>query len=175
LDRLRFFDRRDRQWGTLGLLILLLVGLRWLGVGGSSEVGGLTQVIDGDSLRVGGDEVRLEGIDAPEGRQTCLRGQVSWPCGKEARAALERLVRQGTVTCRSSARDQHGRLLGTCRAGETEINATLVAQGWAVASGRGVNAPYLREQRSAEEKKLGIWQGTFTWPREWRREHGIGR
>ena len=34
------------------------------------EVSGWSRVIDGDSLQVAGREVRLVGIDAPEGRQT---------------------------------------------------------------------------------------------------------
>ncbi|MCB1484044.1 MAG: thermonuclease family protein, partial [Hyphomicrobiaceae bacterium] len=49
-----------------------------------ADVRGAARVIDGDSLYVGQNEVRLKGIDAPEGRQTCLRDGRDWDCGNAA-------------------------------------------------------------------------------------------
>jgi endonuclease YncB( thermonuclease family) len=51
------------------------------------------QVIDGDSLRNGNEQIRLVGIDAPELRQTCrdLQGR-EWSCGRAAKARLAELV-----------------------------------------------------------------------------------
>lgn len=46
---------------------------------------GPAEIIDGDTIRVGGDTVRLEGIDAPENRQECedAAGR-AYPCGASA-------------------------------------------------------------------------------------------
>ncbi len=57
-----------------------------------ARVSGLARPIDGDSLWVGGNEVRLKGIDAPEGRQTCRRSGAIWGCGEAARSALVGLI-----------------------------------------------------------------------------------
>lgn len=60
------------------------------------EVSGWARPIDGDSLWVGSYEVRLEGIDAPEGRQACRRNGATWSCGDAARDALSRMIGRET-------------------------------------------------------------------------------
>ena len=58
--------------------------------GGTVE--GQPRLVDGDSFFLNGTEVRMVGIDAPEGRQTCERQGRSWPCGEEARKHLAGLL-----------------------------------------------------------------------------------
>lgn len=130
---------------------------------------GAAKLVDGDSLFVGGKEVRLKGIDAPEGRQTCTRAGKSWPCGEEARRQLSRLIAGQRVICNSTETDQHGRLLGVCTAGGKELNREMVREGFAMSYGR-----YEAEQREAKAAGRGLWSGEFQPPREWRRDHGIG-
>lgn len=162
--------RGSAKW--IGLL-LILIGLIFNFLWPRPEVGdieGYANVIDGDSLRIGGREVRLQGIDAPEGRQTCSRSGQKWACGKEARRVLQRLIGGQRVICEGLDVDQHERLLALCRAGDTDLNREMVAQGFAVAYGRFKN-----EERSAESSRKGLWSGEFTRPRQWRREQNIGQ
>ena len=63
-------------------------------------VSGTATAIDGDSLSVSGVTIRLFGIDAPEGKQTCDRNGQAWPCGEAAAGQLRSLVEGQTVTCR---------------------------------------------------------------------------
>lgn len=134
-----------------------------------ADVRGAARVIDGDSLYVGGDEVRLKGIDAPEGRQTCLRDGRDWDCGNAARDALRRLISKDVVVCRGVERDKHGRVLAYCTAGGRDLNAGMVFQGMAVAYGG-----YNREEAEARANKRGLWSSQFETPRDWRHERGIG-
>jgi endonuclease YncB( thermonuclease family) len=138
------------------------------------DVSGRATAIDGDSLRLGSQELRMRGIDAPEGRQDCQRNGQSWPCGREAASALRRLVEAGPITCRIERQDQHNRGLAVCRRGEIDLNAAMVSEGWAVAFDRGADALYKREEQQARRERRGIWQGEFTPPQEWRRQNGIG-
>lgn len=133
------------------------------------QISGAARAIDGDSLFVGRDEVRMKGIDAPEGKQSCTKDGRSWDCGNAARDELRRLIGNDVVQCRVLERDKHGRLLSTCSAGGRDLNAGMVASGMAVAYGG-----YLREQGDAKAKRRGLWGSEFQQPREWRHERGIG-
>jgi endonuclease YncB( thermonuclease family) len=133
------------------------------------QISGAARPIDGDSLYVGRDEVRMKGIDAPEGRQSCTREGQAWDCGNAARDELRRLIGQDMVQCTVIERDKHSRLLASCSAGGRDLNAGMVASGMAVAYGG-----YLREQGEAKAKRRGLWGSDFQQPREWRHERGIG-
>lgn len=135
----------------------------------ADEIRGAARPIDGDSLTVGREEVRLKGIDAPEGRQSCTRDGASWDCGNASRDELRRLIGKDVVVCRTVERDKHGRALGYCSAGGRDLNAGMVSSGLAVAYGG-----YLREQGEAKARRRGLWAGEFEQPRDWRHERGIG-
>lgn len=130
------------------------------------RVTGAGRAVDGDSLFVGRDEVRLKGIDAPEGRQTCTRAQTSWACGEASRDELRRLIGRDVVECRVADRDIHRRLLAYCTAGGRDLNGGMVASGMAVAYGG-----YLRQEGEAKMTKKGLWSSQFKRPRAWRDEH----
>jgi endonuclease YncB( thermonuclease family) len=130
------------------------------------DVTGVAEAIDGDSLRVGGVEVRLIGIDAPEFAQTCIVGGRESPCGREARSHLRRLAGGGLVTCVGAERDRYGRMLGRCRVRGIDINAAMVRDGYAVAFGA-----HHAEEAEAKAAYRGLWAGTFERPQDWRRTH----
>lgn len=135
---------------------------------------GNVDVIDGDSFRRGKDEIRLNGIDAPEYRQTCrdAAGR-DWDCGKEAARALRNLVAGRTVECTGLDADRYGRLVSRCTVGDLVINAEMVRLGWAIAYTRHATL-YLREEEEARHEKRGIWRGTFDLPEDWREIHRSG-
>lgn len=176
ISQWRSLLRRNR-WAATALLIVVL--LQWLQQHSARDqaspvpaggVSGQPRLVDGDSFHLGGEEVRLVGIDAPEGRQSCTRNAVSWPCGEESRRTLARLVGGKPVSCRTNERDQHGRLLAVCSVDGRDLNREMVASGMALAYGN-----YEREEASARSAKRGLWSGEFERPRDWRRQHGRGR
>src|SRR5512147_1517926 len=65
----------------------------------AEAITGRAKVVDGDSLEIGSDRVRLFGIDAPEGRQDCRRNGQVWRCGDDAAAQLRKLVQGATLRC----------------------------------------------------------------------------
>jgi endonuclease YncB( thermonuclease family) len=136
----------------------------------SGAVEGYPKLVDGDSFRMNGTEVRMVGIDAPEGKQMCQRSGRDWPCGEEARRKLTSLIGGRQISCRSQEIDQHGRLLGTCFVGTRNLNSEMVAAGYAVSFG----ARYKREEEDARNAKAGVWSGQFQRPQEWRRDNGMG-
>ncbi|HEV7319111.1 MAG TPA: thermonuclease family protein [Ensifer sp.] len=133
----------------------------------TGEARGIAMVSDGDSLRMDGRRVRIEGIDAPELGQTCQRDGITWECGRQARDRLKALTSAGNVRCRFHGRDRYGRDLGACEAGGRDIGREMVLSGFAVSYGR-----YEAEEAKAEREKRGIWAGAFVVPQEWRRTNG---
>ncbi|MGX7927749.1 thermonuclease family protein [Tsuneonella sp. HG094] len=111
--------------------------------------------------------VRLFGIDAPEGQQTCTRDGAAWSCGEEAARQLGSLIAGQQVVCRGRGNDDYGRTIAVCQASGLELNRTMVQQGWAVAF-RNYSAAYIADEERAKASKLGIWNSTFTMPVEWR-------
>ena len=130
-------------------------------------------VIDGDSLRIGGREVRLAGIDAPEYRQTCTDAAgAAWPCGQEARTALERIVRGGELTCETAVEDRYGRALSRCKVGAEDVATLLARQGWADGAGDRRFEEPKASIAEAKAAKRGIWRGAHQHPAEWRKAQG---
>lgn len=128
---------------------------------------GVARVADGDSLSLGGERIRLWGIDAPELSQTCRRQGQDYPCGRLARDALRRLTEGRQISCEGWQRDRYQRLLADCSASGVDLSASQVAAGWAVAYGG-----YLLEEARARNAGLGLWQGEFERPSDWRALHG---
>ena len=121
-------------------------------------VSGAARVIDGDTIEVSGQRIRLEGIDAPETAQHCQRaGGGVWPCGRMATEALEALVRTADVVCHRHGNDRYGRMLGVCFANGLDINAMLVRRGHAWAFVR-YSRTYVGVEAEARRQRAGIWQ-----------------
>ncbi len=75
---------------------------------------GTASVIDGDTIGVHGQRIRLHGIDAPESRQLCRLDGKPWPCGKDAANALADKIARRPVTCEDLGRDRYKRIIGRC-------------------------------------------------------------
>jgi len=136
-----------------------------------AEVAGVASVIDGDTIEIHGQRIRLHGIDAPESRQTCedATGRL-YRCGQRAALALSGKIGRSPVNCRQRGVDRYGRIVAVCfKAGE-DLNAWMVRQGWAVAYTR-YSTDYVDDQAVAKAQGRGIWQGEFTSPEAWRRAH----
>ena len=101
---------------------------------------GPARVIDGDTLDVGGVRIRLHGIDAPESEQICRAGGKRWSCGREAARALAGRIGGRPVGCQERDRDRYGRVVAACSASGVDLNAWMVAEGWAFAYRRYSNA-----------------------------------
>jgi endonuclease YncB( thermonuclease family) len=134
----------------------------------TADVTGKARVIDGDTIEVGGERVRLHGIDAPEAKQTCTAGGREWACGRDATFALAYEVGNHWVTCRGDQRDRYGRLIAVCYVGPHDLGERMVRGGWALAY-RRYSMDYVDDEGAARQARTGMWRGEFVPPWEWRR------
>lgn len=156
----------------------MLVGLLAVSAAvADSSIVGRASVIDGDTIEIKGERIRLHGVDAPESWQKCQDGDgATYRCGREAAAALDRfLTASRPARCNVVERDRYGRLVGVCfRADGTEVNRWLVANGFAVDWARYSSGAYASEQIKARGRAAGIWRGPFRLPCEARAERAKG-
>ena len=152
------------KWSKLVAALLLLVPSVAV-----ADITGKPRVIDGDTIEIAGERIRLHGIDAPESKQTCIDGDgKKWRCGQDATFALANLIGNHWITCKGDERDRYGRLIAVCYAGPYDLNAMIVQRGWALAY-RRYSMDYVDEEADAKVHKEGLWRGEFVPPWEWRR------
>ena len=134
-----------------------------------ATISGRAKVIDGDSLEVAGERIRLFGIDAPEAHQQSgdARGQ-PYPCGRAATRALVGLA-GARVSCTLVSHDRYERDVATCTASGRDLSDAMVRAGHALDYARHSGGRYADAEKEARAARRGIWAGTFEEPESWRR------
>lgn len=174
--RFRRRARFPREW-TLLILVGTALGLARSDLnaetGGDAtgigmDISGPARVIDGDTIDIAGERIRLDGIDAPEMDQTCSpdRRRV----GDLARRRLAIIAHGRTVRCARRGVDRYGRTLAACRVGETDVAADLVRAGWAWDYTRFSGGRFAALERQARFEGLGVWALACEPPWAWRRQ-----
>jgi endonuclease YncB( thermonuclease family) len=149
---------------AVGVLVLLA------GASAIAEVMGRATVIDGDTIEIAGQRIRLHGIDAPEKGQPCF-GADNRPyrCGPVAANALDEFIGQSPVNCHERSTDRYGRLVADCSVRGQDIEEWLVRNGFAMAY-RRYSTDYIGAEQEAKNNRRGVWAGTMQPPWEWRKE-----
>ena len=137
----------------------------------AAEVVRVEKVLDGDSLRlVDGREVRLIGVNAPEFGKN---GVPEEPLAREARAALVRLVGNGTIQLEYDAerQDRYGRTLAHAFLNDgRSVEEALLRDGLVFQIALTPNIAHLNAYRAAETEgrrgARGVWAHPYYRPRD---------
>lgn len=137
----------------------------------AAEIAGKRPVVeDGDTLILAGTRIELHGLDAPEIGQTCRQAGGDWACGAAARRALIHRIAFHWVNCVAQPPGPDGRQSSVCYLGAVggpELNAWLVAEGWALADPT-TGGRYAQAQAAARADRRGLWTSRFLAPWDWR-------
>jgi len=131
---------------------------------------GRATVVDGDTIKIRDQSIRLFAIDALEDDQHCLAGGRRQRCAQRAALALADKIGARNVICEKIDRDRYGRIVGVCRAGGDNLNAWLVAEGWALAY-RRYSRLYVEAEETAKRAERGVWRTRFVPP--WAARRGV--
>jgi endonuclease YncB( thermonuclease family) len=158
---------RTAAW-VFGAVFFIAPSLSAAELARADNIVGHAIVTDGDTIRISNNKIRILGIDAPEGKQTCKLPDKIIRCGALATEAMRKLVSGNTVSCQQTDTDRYGRTIAICRANGVDVGQKLVQTGWAVAY-RRYSTRYVADEDAARAGKHGMWQGEFVKPWEWRR------
>ena len=124
----------------------------------ADTITGQASVVDGDTLEIRGQRVRLSGIDAPESSQLC-RGDDSlqYRCGAKAANELDEHIDGRPVSCEGVGKDQYGRVVAVCSIDGEDIGEWLVRGGLAFDWPRYSRGKYAGAQKEAERAGRGVW------------------
>ena len=136
----------------------------------SITIKGKTRVVDGDTIHIKSNKIRLHGIDAPETKQTCKIDNEEWYCGKQSTKELKKLINKQNVECVINDVDVYNRYIAICYIDEININQWMVKNGWAIAY-RYYSKDYINEEEYANNNKLGIWKSKFIEPYLFRKKN----
>lgn len=148
---------------VIGLVNGLWEGLRieW------QQLRELPRVIDGDTMEVRGETIRLFAVDTPE------LGQPWWgdddqhqDAGQLAKNALERLVKGKRLSVRVLREDKYSRSIAIVKVDGRDVGRSLVSQGFGFASPGSTR--YKRTQASAKRRNKGFWRGELQMPWDYR-------
>ena len=138
---------------TLAIAAALMVSAP---VHAETLITGPARVLDGDTLDLGPVRVRLFGIDAPEGGQTCgLADGSEWDCGKAATDRLAELADGQSLDCAPVDRDRYGRIIADCFLDGVNLGETLVRDGLAW-SYRRYSRDYVPAETAAKTARRGV-------------------
>ena len=133
---------------------------------------GIAEAVEGDVIRLGRTRILLYGIDTVEPPQICsIKGQ-PWECWAATVRELQTILAEGPVTCTPTGRpDMFGRILALCEVNGESVNARMVRSGFALAWADEM-PDYVPLQGAARQEGIGLWQGEFQQPQEYR--EGVG-
>ena len=114
---------------------------------------GTASVIDGDTIEIHGERIRLGGIDSPERGAVC--GSVN--VYRKAAFALSDFIGVRAVRCDLTGQDSYDRYIGNCRAGGEGLGTHMVREGWARDWPRYSGGAYAGAENDAREARRGIW------------------
>lgn len=119
-----------------------------------ADIAGTASVIDGDTIEIHGQRIRLSGFDAPERGARC--GSIN--VYQKASLALADIIGMHTVTCVSQGTDRYGRIVATCSVEGVDLGHELVRKGWARDWPQYSQRAYAEDETSARANARGIWR-----------------
>ena len=88
----------------------------------------VTCVVDGDTIWLKGEKIRLMGFDTPETTTGICGGDFEKRLGRKAALRLQELLTNNDFTVHRDGEDRYGRTLAVIQIGNTNVGDILIAE-----------------------------------------------
>ena len=133
----------------------------------AKEINGKARIVDGDTVEINNNMIRLLGIDAFEIKQECFKkDNTKYKCGEQSALILTAMTSGKPLSCTAEKKDRYKRWLATCYIEKRDINQNMVLSGYAFSY---KSNKYKTTEKKAKKIRAGAWSGEFTYPWEWRK------
>ncbi len=134
---------------------------------------GMATARESATFEVDGRRVLLYGLESVHPPQRCSIGGQVWECWAAAVRQLQTYIAEGPVTCTPvELPDVFGRVLAICEQNGEVLNERYVRSGFALAI-EDEMPEYAALEAAARAEGIGLWQGVFQEPRDFRADRGI--
>ena len=177
--------RSEKQWMSLmkklslNLSSLIIIILFFISFSYSDEKNitkGKAIVVDGDTIKIKGEQIRFGGIDAPESyyrgkKQTCIEDNKKIFCGQISKDKLIEKIGNNSLNCEiEKNKDRYKRLVGECFIKGESLSVFMVRNGYAFDWPLYSKGKFANDQQYAKINKLGFWNMKFEYPWIWKKK-----
>ena len=133
-------------------------------------------VVDGDTIKIKGEQIRFGGIDAPESyyrgkKQTCIKDNKKVFCGQISKDKLIKKIGNNSLNCKiQKKKDRYKRLVGECFLKDESLSVFMVRNGYAFDWPYYSEGKFANDQEYAKMNSLGFWNMKFEYPWEWKKK-----
>jgi endonuclease YncB( thermonuclease family) len=146
------------QSSRISLALMLATLLACVSMAAHAQtISGRPTVLDGETLEVRGQRIKLIAVDAPDDHVCEATDDARWRCGPRAASALAELLEEAVVTCTPRDRDLLGRPIAACSLGAVDLSLWLIRNGLARDASSAPNGKYRQAQDEAKSARRGIW------------------
>ena len=146
------------------VIAIIILGLLWC----NGVLANDLRIVDGDTIVLNGEKIRFSGIDTPELKQTCMKGDQKVSCGMFVKMLLTEKIGNATPKCINKGKDANKRTLAECFVNSESLSKFLVRSGYAFAY-KKYSTKFIKDEEFAKANKLRMWAMTFQYPWDFRK------
>ena len=177
--------RSEKKWMSLmkklsltlsRIIIIILFSFSYSYSDEKNITKGKAIVVDGDTIKIKGEQIRFGGIDAPESyyrgkKQTCIEDNKKVFCGQISKEKLIEKIGNNSLNCKiEKNKDRYKRSVGECFIKKESLSVFMVRNGYAFDWPRYSKGKFANEQEYAKMNKLGVWNMEFEYPWIWKKK-----
>ena len=130
--------------------IIILINFSFSNSSEKNTAKGKVRIIDGDTIEINKEKIRFGGINSPE------RNEIGYRLAKDK--LIEKIDNNIVICVREKNKDKYRRTVAECFVNGENLSSFMVKRGYACDYIYYSKGKYAKEQKYAQDNKLGVWK-----------------